>query len=305
MEMSALVGKMVIFVVFMVIGYVLARSGRADKDFTKAASFLVLNLFLCATILNSVVTSETELTGGEVAFALLVTTVSILLCALVAGIAARLIPMDENKAPVFELVTGVTNTMFIALPVIESVCGPMGVFYCSLSCIPFNVFLYTYGVWRLKSSSEGGLRLKEIISAPLVATFIALIIFLFKLPVPKIIRELLSAAAGATMPMSMIVIGASLGSVSLLAAFTDWRLYLSGFLRLIVAPLLVYFVCGFITADPVLLMTAVLIAAAPGAVVITVLSIQYGRDEVFSSEAILHSTVVAMVTMPMLVYFLA
>lgn len=302
--MSALISKMVIFVVFMVIGYWLARSGKADKGFTKAASFLVMNVFLSATVLNSVIVTETELSGGQVAFAMLVLSLSILLGMVVAAVATRLVPLDKDQAPVFELATGIPNTMFIALPVVESVCGSMGVFYCSLSCIPFNVFLYTYGVWRLKSGREGGLRIKEIFSIPLLATFLALIIFLFKIPVPGIIRSLLSAAAGATMPMSMILIGASLGSVSLLAAFKDWRLYVSGFARLIVAPLLVYFICHLFITDPVLLLSSTLVAAAPGAVVITVLSIQYGRDEVFSSEAILHSTVVAMVTMPLLVYFL-
>lgn len=305
MEISALINKMVLFVVFMVIGYVLARSGRAGKDFTKAASSLVLNVFMCATIINSVVSSEAELSGADLVHVLLVMTAALLLCYALAAAAARLIPVGRDKTPEFELITAVPNSMFIALPVVDSVFGPTGVFYCSLSCIPFNVLLYTYGVWRLKSGAEGGLRLKDMVSIPLAATFVALLVFIFKLPVPALIRELLSAASGATMPMSMIVIGASLGSVSLLAAFRDWRLYICGLFRLVAAPLLVYALCGLITADPVLLMTAVIMSAAPGAVVITVLSIQYGRDEVFTSEGILHCTVVSMLTIPLLVYFLA
>lgn len=304
MEMSALINKMVLFVVFMVIGYVLARTGRAGKEFTKAASSLVLNIFMCATIINSVLTSDAELSGAALVHVLLVMTAALLLCFVLAAIAARVIPVGRDKAPEFELITAVPNSMFIALPVVDSVFGATGVFYCSLSCIPFNVLLYTYGVWRLKSGAEGGLRLKDMISVPLVATFVALPIFIFKLPIPAIIKDLLTAASGATMPMSMIVIGASLGSVSLLAAFKDWRLYVCGLLRLIIAPLLVYFVCGFLTADPVLLMAAVIMSAAPGAVIVTVLSIQYGRDAVFTSEGILHSTVVAMVTIPLLVYLL-
>lgn len=304
MDMTPLINKMVLFVVFMVIGYVLARTGRAGKEFTKAASSLVLNFFMCATIINSVVSSDTELDGAGLIHVLLVMTAAMLLCYALAAVAARLIPVGRDKAPEFELITAVPNNMFIALPVVDSVLGSTAVFYCSLSCIPFNVLLYTYGVWRLKSGEKGGLRLKDIVSVPLVATFVALLIFVFRLPVPGIIRELLTAASGATMPMSMIVIGASLGSVSLLAAFKDWRIYVCGLLRLIIAPLLVYAVCSLITADPVLLMTAVIMAAAPGAVVVTVLSVQYGRDAVFTSEGILHCTVVAMVTIPLLVYFL-
>lgn len=304
MEMSALISKMVIFVTLMVAGYVFARSGRAGKDFAKAASSLLMNLFLCATILNSVVTTDTELSGGDMAHVLLVLTVAVLMCYALAIVAAKIIPTGGRNSE-FTMLLAVPNNMFIALPVIESICGPIGVFYCSLTCIPFNIMLYTYGVWKMKDGKEGSLRLKDILSVPLVATFAALIIFLVKLPVPGVIKDLLSAASGATMPLSMIVIGASLGSVNILAAFKDWRFYVADAVRLIITPLLALLVCGFITTNWELLMTAFIMAAAPSGVMVTVLALQYGKDEVFASEGILHSTAVSMLTIPLLVYFFA
>lgn len=304
MEMSALISKMVIFVTLMVAGYVFARSGRAGKDFAKAASSLLMNLFLCATILNSVVTTDTELSGGDMAHVLLVLTVAVLMCYALAIVAAKIIPTGGRNSE-YTMLLAVPNNMFIALPVIESICGPIGVFYCSLTCIPFNIMLYTYGVWKMKDGKEGSLRLKDILSVPLVATFAALIIFLVKLPVPGVIKDLLSAASGATMPLSMIVIGASLGSVNILAAFKDWRFYVADAVRLIITPLLALLVCGFITTNWELLMTAFIMAAAPSGVMVTVLALQYGKDEVFASEGILHSTAVSMLTIPLLVYFFA
>ena len=38
--------------------------------------------------------------------------------------------------------------------------------------------------------------------------------------------------------------------------------------------------------------------------VVTVLTIQYGRDAVFTSEGILHSTVLSMLTIPAIVWLL-
>ncbi len=187
----------------------------------------------------------------------------------------------------------------------EELFGSTAVFYCSLSCIPYNLLLYTYGVWRLKSGGEGGgIKLRDVLSVPLLATTVALLIFIFKPPVPAVLRELAGTMSGATMPLSMIVIGSSLGSVSLFAAFKDWRMYLVSFLRLAAAPFLVWLVCHFITADPVLLTTAVIIAASPCAVVVSVLTIQYGRNAIFTSEGILHSTVLSMLTIPVIVYIM-
>lgn len=305
MDLSGLVVKMTIFVVLMVIGYVCAKTGVAGAEFTRATSKLVINVFMCATIINAVLVTELELSWGQLGGMMLVLSVCQVLGYVLAALAARLLPIERERAPLFELLAAVPNNMFIALPVAEELFGPVAVFYCSLSCIPFNLLLYTYGVWRLKSGGgESGIRLRDIISPPLIATLTALLIFLAKPPVPAVARELIGSLSGATMPLSMIVIGSSLGAVSLLDAFKNWRLYLSSFLRLLLAPALVWLVCSQLTADPVLLMTAVIIAASPGAVVVTVLAIQYGRDAVFTSEGILHSTVLSMLTIPAIVWLL-
>ena len=306
MDISGLAIKMVIFVVLMVIGYACAKTGYMDRGFTRTANWLVINIFMSATIINSVLTVEVSMSWAELGESLLVLTVEMLLCYLLAAIASRLLPIRREHAPLFELLLSSSNNIFIALPVAEELFGPMAVFYCSLSCIPFNIMLYTYGVWRLKSGEGGGIRLKDILSVPLVVTLLSTAIFIFRIPVPTALRELLSCMSGATMPLSMIVIGASLGSVSLLDAFKlkNWDLYLMSFLRLIVCPLLVLFVCRLLTDDPVLLYTSVVIGASPSAVIVSVLTMQYDGDGIYSSEGVLHSTVLSMLTIPLMMYLL-
>lgn len=305
MDFSALLIKMFILVVMLVIGYACARTGLAGSEFVKAANKLVLNVFLTATILNSVLSSELILTGMELMNVMLVLSVSIVLCYLAGFVSGLFVPDGENRKPVFELLIGVMNTMFFALPVISEVYGSDAVFYCSLSCVPFNVLLYTYGAYRLKSGvGKSRIRIKDIISVPLIATFAALVIFILKIPMPRMITELAGTLSGVTMPMSMIVVGASLGSVSFLDAFKQWRLYVMSLIRLIMCPLAVWLLCGLLTADDVLRGTAMLIAAAPSAVLVSVLSIQYGRDEVYASEGILLSTLLSVVTIPTLIYVL-
>ena len=304
--MSGLLTKMVIFVVLMVIGYVFARKDASGGGFTKAASSLVINVFMSATIINSVLSAGSGMGGGKIAEVLLVTSVSLGLSYLIAAAAARLLRIEKEHRAGFELLMAVPNNMFIALPVVEELFGPIAVFYCGLSNIPFNLILYTYGVWLLqRGEGDRGFPLKEMLSsAPLLATLAALILFLTNLPVPQPVRALLSTMAGATMPLSMIVIGASLSTVSLLDAFKNGRFYFSSFVKLLVAPVLVWLVCGLLTADPVLRATGTLIAASSSAVMITVLTVKHNGDAIFTSEGILHSTVLAMLTIPMLVYFL-
>ena len=305
MDFSILINKMIVFVVLMVTGYVLAKKGTLSPAFTRTASWLTINVFMCATIVNSGFSAELDLTAGELLKLIVIVFVMQLIGYVIAALTAWLTPMDKGHKPEFELLMSMGNSMFIALPIVDALFGPVAVFYVSLSCIPFNVLLYTYGVLRLKSGqSDRSLHPKDIISPPLIATLLSLLLIVFRPPIPSALRSVIVSMTGATMPLSMIVIGASLGSVSLLDAFRNAKLYLASAVRLLVIPVLTWLICRALTSDPVLLLTLVSIAACPSAVVVTVLAVQYGRDSVYTAEGTLQNTVFSMLTIPLIVWLL-
>ncbi len=304
MVMSQLLTKMFIFIVLMVIGYVFARKGAVGKEFSRGLSSLVINLFMSASIINPVLNAELHLNGAELLNTMLILSLTMVISYVLATLAAKLAPVPKDNKAQFLLLIAVMNNMFVALPVVEQIYGPQAVFYCSLSCIPFNILLYTYGIWHLKGSGKGGMRIKDIISIPLIATFTALLLFVTKLPVPDALRQLCATIAGGTMPLSMLVIGVSLSSVSLMDAFRNKLIYLSSFFKLVAAPALTWLICRFFTSDPMLLNVAVIISACPTGIITTALSIQYGKDPVFTSEGILQSTALSMATIPVVAWLI-
>ena len=301
MELSTLLGKMLVFAVLMLIGYLMARRGAIGPAFTRTASSLVLNVFMVGTILNSMISTGAERDLSNLPEIILVTFMMTLIGYVTAWLVTRLVRIEPDNAPSFEILMGVGNSMFIALPIAGALYGAYAVFIVSLSCIPFNVFLYSYGVWRIRGTESGKLRVKDMFSIPLIATLLGLLILVLDLSVPKVIVDIFSSLSGATMPMSMMVIGASLGSVSLLDAFRNPKLAILSAVRLILIPILTWVICRFLTDDPVLLMTCMIIAASPSAVIVSVIAIQYGRDGVFASEAVQHSTICSIVTIPLLI----
>ena len=301
MELSTLLGKMLVFAVLMLIGYLMARRGVIGPAFTRTASSLVLNVFMVGTILNSMISTGAERDLSNLPEIILMTFMMTLIGYATAWIVTRLVRIEPANAPSFEILMGVGNSMFIALPIAGALYGAYAVFIVSLSCIPFNVFLYSYGVWRIRGTESGKLRVKDMFSIPLIATLLGLLILVLDLSVPKVIVDIFSSLSGATMPMSMMVIGASLGSVSLLDAFRNTKLAILSAVRLILIPILTWVICRFLTDDPVLLMTCMIIAASPSAVIVSVIAIQYGRDGVFASEAVQHSTICSIVTIPLLI----
>ena len=200
------------------------------------------------------------------------------------------------------------NNIFIGLPIAEALYGATAVLYCALSCIPYNLLLYSYGVWRLRSGKALGggaaFKIKDVFTVPLFATLAALLIFIFDIQLPYILRELISTTASATMPASMIVIGATLGGVKIADGFKQRYVYLISLMRLIIVPAAVWFIVGLLSTDSMLVSTCAIIAACPSAVVVSILALQNDYDAAFSSNAVLVTTALSMISLPVWVYIL-
>ena len=295
MDFISLISKMISFIALMLVGYVCVKKNILDKNFSKGLSFLVMNVFLPCTILNSVIANHPDISGAQLMHAIAMLSLAMLFC------------RGGKNAAVFELLCSVINTMFIGLPILESMFGSIAVLYCALSCLSYNLLLYTYGTWRLRASLDGAdhaLHLKSVFTAPFVATLIALIIFVFDVPAPRLVREIVSSVSVATVPSSMIVVGATLGNARLLDALKEKSVYLISLVRLVLIPAIVLFVLRFLTDDPVLLANCVILAACPSAVLVAILSLQYGTDAVYASKGILVTTALSMITLPVWAYIL-
>ena len=298
--MLPLIQKLLLFVVLMLVGYVGSRRGMLGPDFARSASKLTLNVFMSATILYSVVNNPPVMDGKELAWSLLVAFLVLALGYIVSALITRLLPLAKERAPIFELLVSVMNPMFIGVPVAELLLGSQGVFYIALQNAFFNLLLFTYGVWRLKAGDRGQLRLGDIVTVPLIVTVLGVVIFALRLPCPAFLKDMLGVVSPATMPMSMVVIGASLGRVRLIDAFTEKSLYLAAALRLLLLPVLTWLMFLVLPADPVLRSAMLIVSACPSGIIVTILCIQHGKDYEYCSKGILLDTALSMLTIPLM-----
>ncbi len=304
MQMSALLTKMLLFVVVIALGMFGAKKKILAPEFNRGLSWLLVNFFIVASIFNSVISMDAgSLSMRELGRILLISTLTIFLLYAIAAIVVRVLPVEKEKVPQLELLMGTINNLFVTLPVVETIYGAKGAFIIALGCIPFNLFLFTYGIARLRGG-DGGFRFKDLLSAPLVATIAAVAVFALRIPVPAAVRSILSAISGATVPLSMLLVGASLGNVSLLKALRDRTMPLLCGVRFLLAPVVIYFVMKLVCHDDMLANAMVITAASPCAIIVTALSLQTGRSGEYSSEGILLTTLLSLVTLPITAYLI-
>ena len=305
MQISALLTKLALFVVVILIGMYGAKKKILKADFNRGLTWLVINIFLVASIFHSVLSMDaSSLSAKEFGLIMLLLWGTYLLIYIISGILIHFLPIKGDKAAQLELLMSSVNTLFVTLPVVETVYGAKGAFIVALGCIPFNVILFTYGIARLRGGAGGGFRWKDILSTPLLATIAATVIFLLRVPVPGTIRSVLSSVAAATVPLSMLLVGSSLGNVDFRKALHDKSLLLLTAERFLLAPLITYFLVSLVCSDPMLRNIMVITAATPSAIIVTALCLQNGKDGEYPSEGILLTTMLSMITLPITFYLI-
>lgn len=303
--MSAVISKMITLVLLMFVGYLCSKVKITSPEFNKHASKVMMDVFLSATIVQSVLNVQVTMSNGEVFY---IIGLYFLMLFLFWGIGlgvTKLLRIPKREAGIAMCLVMYMNTAFVGYPIVEAVYGAEAVFYASLSGIPFNLLLYSMGVINLQGGTvEKKLRFRDVITIPLVVTVIATVMFLLHIQLPSVLESAISTLAGGTTPISMLIIGTSLGAVPVKKAFTDWRVYVLSFVRLIICPILVYFLMSAIIDNEMLVGIFTILAATPSAAILTALCIQHGQDDSLASKGIFISTVFSAVTIPFIIWLL-
>jgi hypothetical protein len=87
--------------------------------------------------------------------------------------------------------------------------------------------------------------------------------------------------------------------------FNNGKAYLVTFISVIVTPVVMYLIFApFTASDPLLLGETVIISAMPVATAGTMLCVEYGGDEKFMAQITFLSTLVSVVSIPVIAMFL-
>lgn len=216
---------------------------------------------------------------------------------------AKLIFHDKNTArkKVLQFSAIFSNCGFMSLPLQKAILGDDGWFYGSIFVAVFNVIVWSYGLVMM-SGDKKQMSVKKLAFNPgIVGVLIALIIFVLRIKLPYIISQPIDYLAALNTPLPMLIIGFYLSQADLKKAFTDVGAYLAMAVRLAVVPLLSMFVMHLLNVDPTIMIACVIASSAPTAATTTMFAAKYGRDVELSVSIVASTTLVSIITMPLIV----
>ena len=206
-------------------------------------------------------------------------------------------------SPVEKMAVIYSNCGFIGIPLINGILGAEGVFCMTAYTTVFNVLVWTHGVILMSGGGEK-IRLKDmwknLVTPAVIAVVIGIALVLTETSLPAVIANPIASVGDMNTPIAMIVAGANLAQGNVLASLKKVRVYYISFLKLIVAPVITVVLLFFLSSDFNVSMTIFVASACPAGAMGTMFALRYNRDSNYASELFAVSTILSMVTIPLI-----
>ena len=290
-----LLRQIAIMALLMAVGIYLSRKGFLSPQGTKDLGAILLRIIIPCVIVKSYITTYSRERLLELALSAGLALVAFILAMGIAYLVYDKRRRIENFAAAF------CNAGFIGIPLAQAVIGDEGVFYMAASVALLNLFQWTYGVY-IMTDRKDSIRAKTIVKNPVViAIVVGIALFLSRLPVPGILTSTLGYIAGMNTPVAMILMGTYMAKLPW-RKLLDKRAYGCVLLRLVLIPAAVLAVFWALPiSNQNVALAAYLAAATPVGANICVFAQQYDCDYEFSVVTVCLSTVLSIVTVPLMV----
>jgi len=295
---------MITLFVIVVVGYAAGKTGYMGGDFDRKLSSLVINWTCPALILSSSMTGE--LPDRQYILPLLGISVLtyVVLTALAWGFSRLLTKNEEHRGILsFAMVFG--NVGFMGYPVVASIFGHQAVFYAAVLNVVNTFAVFTIGTMMItggEGSDRERFNKKVLYSTPMLSAYLSMLIVAFGIDnIPGYVSQPLTMIGNITVPAALLIIGSSMSQLPLRALMGTPVVYAATFLRLALLPLGVHFLCRTLGFDPFVTNINTVVIAMPVATYGTILCLKYGRDTTLIAELTFITTLLSMLTIPLLV----
>lgn len=307
-----LVSKILSLLVLVGAGVVLVKTKLLKKEDSVALSKISVFLLSPCVIVSSF-SMEVDGKAGQ----------SLLLCFFYAILAnflflflGTLLRKPLHLSPVEEMSLEYTNCGNFVLPIVASVLGEEYLLYVSAYITVYNLLVWTHGIHLFQGKAEQTKeeRLKEnaflkiLFNPNILAILFGVFLFFTKISLPAPISLAISDLGKMIGPISMLITGIILGSMSFKKILSYRRIYMVTAFRLLFFPFIYLLLISVLSRidgfldNPVLFLVTFLSAMAPAAANVSQFAILYGKEEEYASCINIFTTLCTIISVPILVY---
>lgn len=284
-----------IMFVLMAAGFIFYRRQMITVQGSADMGKILLYLVIPVVIINSFWVERTS-----------ERTMQLVHSAVIAGIAMAVaivisVAVFGTKRGVSCFSSAFSNAGFIGIPLVQAVLGSDAVFHISVMIVLINILQWTVGVYVMTKDASI-MKPGKIIRNPIViAVMTGLLLYFSGLKKPDVASSLLQTVSGLNTPLAMMVSGVYLAQSHLSDLWKKKETWYVCMFRLVIIPLVTTVIFRFIPFGSMELRLAILIAAAcPVGSNVAIFAQQYQQDYREAVEHVCLSTLLCLITLPLL-----
>lgn len=289
-----------VLLILIALGFVLAKVKMINEVGAKCLTDLVLYAATPCVIFTSFIRKFEKSAATGLVISISAAVAAHILFIVLSLLIIRAKDIKRERVLRFAAIFG--NCGFMALPLQQALLGSTGVFYGSSVVAVFNIFVWSFGVY-LMSGDKKYIKPKSLAVSPSIIAIVAgIVVFVFSLPVPDILRKPMDFMAGLNTPLPMIVIGYHLAHSDILKGLRDKGAILSSAMRLVIFPaaaLFIMYACGIRGA---MLVSLTIAFSSPIAAMTAMFSAKFGNDTSLAATIVSMSHIISIFTMPPVIY---
>ena len=305
MTVSILLMKQIFsLLLMMACGYVLVKTGLLKAEESHTVAVMTLYVIMPCVIVNAFRISYTEEIRSN--FLLAVGAAVFIHILMISATAMLKKPLKLTAVEQASMIY--PNAANLIVPLVGAVLGEEWVIYSSAYICVQTLCIWTHGQ-KILFGSKSKISIKKILLNPnLLAAFLGILIFFFHIPLPQLLDETMTGISKAVGPISMMMIGMLLSTYRFREIFENRHMVLTLLMRMLVFPLAVLFLFKYSGAARLapdgqkVLLVSLLAVSAPTAITITQMAQVGGEDARYAGLINAASTLVCIVTMPLMVY---
>lgn len=189
--------------------------------------------------------------------------------------------------------------------------------YLFLFLLGFNLVIWSFGVWFLRSDAIGKekpqlrnlLRLKDfefasLFSPPVLATIVSLFLIMLGLNkfIPQLVIKPLRLVGDCTLPLAMLVVGGNLAEIRIFKLDVLSIIFLV-LVKLIFLPVITLWAFFNFKVDPLIGLLILLQVSMPSATSLSLIARHYRLKEEFINQGIFITHILSLVTIPLFLGF--
>ena len=303
MHISILLMEQIIQLFLMIfMGFLIVKAKLLNSEDSKILSIIVLYLIIPCVIINAFQVDYTPQTVKGLLIALAGSVMTQVILLIVVSILGKVFHLNEVEVASIYY----SNSGNLIVPIVMFILGKEWVLYGCVFMSVQLVFIWTHCKKIISRESTYDWR-KIVLNINMISIAIGIVLFLTRIHLPAIINNTLSAVGSMIGPASMIVTGMLFAGMDFKQIFANKRVYFVSFFRLIIVPVIALFLikCSqlstFSSNGNKLMMIVFLAIITPSASTVTQMCQVYGNDSQYASAINVVTTLLAIVTMPLMV----